>query len=321
MSINESVAPVYETLSGSSMGTTWSLKFRGDGADLLRLQHDIQATLDEIIVQMSTWDRASAISRLNQSEPGWYQVPSALFRVLTQALKLAEISCGAYDPTVGNLVNLWGFGPSGPIHTPPSAEAIRLSLACTGWQRTAFDTTHQAIWQPGGLQFDLSSIAKGYAVDEIGCVLDAAGINDYLVELGGELKAKGASPAGSPWALNIETPGLTEQIPITLSDSAVATSGDYRRYFMHRGRRMAHTIDARSGTPLAHTLASVTVLHAQCMLADGLATALLAMGPEEGIEFARHNKLAALFMTRHQTDFDVSWTEEFIAHVGVDTSA
>lgn len=316
MSSVESVVPMFESMTGFSMGTSWSLKFRGQVMDPARLRQDVQSALDEIVVQMSTWDPDSAISRLNQAETGWYQVPPALFHVLTQALELAEISQGAYDPTVGRLVNLWGFGPSGPIDTPPSAMAIRQALTHTGWQRTHLNPSYQAVWQPGGLHFDLSSIAKGYGVDEIARVLDEAGVSDYLAELGGELKAKGKGT----WALNIETPALDEQIPIVLTDSAVATSGDYRRFFMHQGRRMAHTLDARSGMPFTHPLASVTVLHPQCMMADGLATALLAMGPEKGIEHARHNKMAALFITRHQTDFSISWTDEFAARAGAQTA-
>lgn len=321
MSIHETVAPLYKSLSGSSMGTSWTVKLRDSGIDLARLNSDIQAALDEIVAQMSTWDPASAISRLNQSETGWYQVPSALFHVLSHALELAEASSGAYDPTVGQLVNLWGFGPSGPVDTPPPDHAIRLALTHTGWQRTALDHRYRAVWQPGGMHFDLSSIAKGFGADEVSRVLDAAGITDYLVELGGEVTARGAGPAGTHWALNIETPALAEQIPIVLKNISVATSGDYRRFFMYQGHRMAHTINARCGTPVAHPLASVTVLHPQCMMADGLATALLAMGPEKGFAHARHSKVAALFMTRHSTDFAVSWTDEFAALAGMNRTA
>ena len=310
--------PAYSMLAGASMGTTWSVKF--NGLETPRLRHDIQAALDEIVAQMSTWDPDSAISRLNQAEKGWYQLPSAFYSVLGQALKLAKATDGAYDPTVGALVNLWGFGSTGAVQLPPSPDAVNRALKRSGWHRTALNEEHRAVWQPGGMHFDLSSIAKGYGVDEIGRVLEEAGINDYLAEVGGELKARGRNPAGKAWALDIETPVQSEEvIPITLNNSAVATSGDYRRFFVHQRRRYAHTINPRSGTPLSDTLASVTVIHAQCMTADGLATALLALGLDKGRAYAQRHDIAALFMTRHEHDVAITWSDAFLQHAGANS--
>ncbi|WP_397476226.1 FAD:protein FMN transferase [Pusillimonas sp.] len=315
-------APAYASLAGASMGTTWTVKFNAQGVDLPRLKHGIPAALDEIVAQMSTWDDDSAISSLNRAEPGWYQLPAAFFKVLAQALKLAETTDGAYDPTVGALVDLWGFGSKGALDSPPPAAAVADALAHCGWRRTALDAEHCAVWQPGGMHFDLSSIAKGYGVDVIGRVLEEAGVTDYLAELGGELKAGGLNPARKPWALDIETPVPNpERVPIVLNNLAIATSGDYRRYFIHQGRRYAHTIDPRLGAPISGKLASVSVIHPHCMMADGLATALLALGSDKGMAYAQRHNIAALFMSRHEHDVAIAWSDEFAKCAGADTSS
>ncbi len=322
MHTTDAALRAYASLSGASMGTTWSARFLNPGLDPGRLQGRVQAALDAIVAQMSTWDPDSAISRLNRAEPGWYQLAPAFFQVLAQALELAAASEGAYDPTVGALVDLWGFGPSGPVSAPPPSAAIDAALARSGWKRTALNAEQRGVWQPGGLQFDLSSIAKGYGVDEMARVLADAGVRHCLVELGGELKALGLNPAGRPWEVDIESPGLgPDRLPVTLCNAAIATSGHYRRYFTHQSRRYAHTVDPRSGTPLTDDLVSVTVIHPQCMMADGLATALLSLGPEKGLLHARRNGLAALFMTRHGNDFAVEWTDPFADLAGANIAS
>lgn len=304
-------------LHGVSMGTTWSIHYLAPGQDTGRLQAAVQAALDKIVAQMSTWDPDSAISRLNRADTGWYQVAPEFFNVLTHALELAACTDGAYDPTLGALVDLWGFGPAGSVAQPPSAEAVQQALACGGWRRTALNTAHRGVWQPGGLQFDLSSIAKGYGVDEIARVLRDAGIKHFLAELGGELAACGRNPSGLPWRVVIEAPDASnEKIPVNLHNAAIATSGSYRRHFHHEGRRYAHTIDPRSGAPLPDDLLSVSVIHEQCMMADAMATALLSLGPKRGLEHARRHKLAALFMAQQDAGVAVEWTPEFAALAG-----
>lgn len=334
------------------MGTTWSVRFAHRQTDAGRLQHKIQAALDQVVAQMSTWDPDSAISRLNHAETGWYQLAPAFFQVLSCALGIAAASDGAYDPTTGALVNLWGFGAAGAVASPPSMESVHAARAQGGWRRTRLDAQHRAVWQPGGMQFDLSSIAKGYGVDEMARELDEAGVANYLVELGGELKARGVRPDGKAWALDIETPdhatqpvpgqplsgwSLAEQpsarqavtgrslpdqplpaghLPITLDNAAIATSGDYRRYFNYQGKRFSHTLDPRTGMPLDNKLASVSVIHPQCMMADGLSTALLCLGPEKGLQHAQQNKIAALFLTRHHEGIAATWTDEFVQLAG-----
>lgn len=319
--------PPYSVLGGDTMGTTWTVKLLDPEGKIPSpdLHASIQAVLEHITQQMSTWDASSTISRLNLAEAGWYQLPQNFFHVLSQALEISRATAGAYDPTVGRLVNLWGFGPAGSITVEPCDNDIAAALATAGWHRTALKPDHHAVWQPGGLHFDLSSIAKGYGVDQVAKVLDQYNVEHYLVEVGGELKARGHNARNTPWALAIEIPeharpdGMhlnitataASTLPISLTDCAIATSGDYRRYFEKEGRRYAHTLDPATGAPLAHNLVSVTVLHSECMLADALATALLSMGPQRGPDYARAQNIAALFMLSHPDDLALEWTGDF----------
>ena len=322
--------------NGKSMGTTWTVKAKitasngigtawpqGAQAGSPCQTHHISdlvwraltAALDTVIDQMSTWSQDSTISRLNRAAPGWYQIEPEFWRVLDAALNVARLTEGAYDPTLHELVNLWGFGPAGPRSTPPTPDDLRNALLRSGWQKIQLDPAHRGVWQPGGLQFDLSSIAKGFGVDEMARILDEHGCRHYLVELGGELKARGLAPDGHPWRITIDD----AQLPVNLSNLSIATSGDYRRYFEHNGRRYAHTLDARTGQPLQHALTSVTVIHPQCLMADAWATALLCLGPEHGPVMARKHALAALFLERHDSDFRVYTTDRFTQAAGLAT--
>jgi thiamine biosynthesis lipoprotein len=309
------------------MGTSWTVKLLYPNSKVSQavLMASIQEALTRITLQMSTWDAGSTISQLNLAQPGWYQLPAEFFHVLSHALDVARASSGAYDPTLGQLVDQWGFGPAGPITATPDEPSIASALANTGWRRTVLNPEHRAVWQPGGLHFDLSSIAKGYGVDQIAAVLDQHHVEHYLVEVGGELKARGRRTDDSPWTVAIEVPQHTERnagapqsktvaastLAISLNDYAIATSGDYRRHVDLDGRRYAHTLDPATGSPLVHKLVSVSVLHPQCMLADALATALLSMGPQRGPAYARRSAIPALFIHRHSSGLAVEWTAGF----------
>lgn len=317
----------YHALHGATMGTSWTVKFlkpNGNVAESV-LTAAISEVLARITQQMSTWDSGSTISQLNLAQPGWYQLPREFFHVLSHALDIAQATSGAYDPTLGKLTDLWGFGPAGPITAMPALSSIAKTLAEAGWRQVVLNPDHQAVWQPGGLHFDLSSIAKGYGVDQIAVVLDQYHIEHYLVEVGGELKARGRRLDGNPWTVAIEIPEHTEQntehprgqtvaastLPISLNDCSIATSGDYRRYVKLDDRRFAHTLDPATGLPLAHNLIGVSVLHPQCMLADALATALLSMGPQRGPAYARSNDIPALFIHQHARGLAMEWTAGF----------
>lgn len=291
--------PVRE-LHGRTMGTTWSVQFvPGSQQDVSEVGSIVAAELDRVDSEMSTWRGDTAISRYNRADAGsWHELPEAFAEVLAAAIEVARETGGAFDPTIGPLVNLWGFGPEGRRELRPDLDALAGVAAAVGWQRLQLDAEGRLL-QPGGVQLDFSAIAKGHAVDRIARRLDAAGIGSYLVEVGGELFARGRRPDGRFWRIAIESPRDAEAAPLAtleLDGRAVATSGDYRNHYEHEGRRYSHLIDPRHAQPVDHALVSVAVVHKSCMWADALATALLVLGPEQGLAHAEAHGLAVLLL-------------------------
>ncbi len=284
------------------MGTTWSLKFDNPvmvGLD--RVQTAVDAALARVVSQMSTWDADSAVCRFNRAMAGSRHLFEPEFvQVLDCALHWAEISGGAIDPTVGPLVALWGFGADAEGNrspTWPRASDLAAARARVGWQRLAFDRTRRTLTQPGALSLDFSGIAKGFAVDHVVEALQQCGIDNLLMEIGGELRGAGRRPGGMPW--QVQHDGAAGTLArIALVDQSIATSGD--RWHAHEvnGRRWSHTIDPRSGEPTRGTCASVTVMHRHCMQADALATVLTVLGPADGMAFAQRHRIAALWIDR-----------------------
>jgi thiamine biosynthesis lipoprotein len=292
---------------GQTMGTTWSVNaVLPDGADDRAIEAGIQAEVDRVVAQMSTYEAGSDLSRFNRAPAGtWQALPPEFYTVLRYAMSLAESSGGAYDPTVGPLVNLWGFGPDKRPRQAPDAGAIASAKARVGWSKIRLDDIGHRAYQPGGVYIDLSSVAKGFGVDQVARFLDRAGVASYLVEVGGELRAHGHKPDGSPWHVGIERPGAAagavdnpddvERI-VSLREKAIATSGDYRHFFESGGTFFSHHIDPRTGYPVAHRVASVSVIADTCMLADPLGTTLTVLGPDEGMAYAKAHGIAALFI-------------------------
>lgn len=310
-----------QRLHGESMGTTWSVAWAAPAhaPDAAALGAGIRAVLAQVVAQMSNWEAGSDLSRFNRAAPGtWQALPEDCFAVLQAALQVARDSGGAYDPSAAPLVDLWGFGPAPRRDTAPALAEIEQARARCGWQRIELDAQHRRARQPGGVRLDFCAIAKGFGVDAVSRYLDAQGVASHLVEVGGELRGHGVKPDGLPWWVELETPpaetsaGTTATL-VALHGLAVATSGDYRRYFDSGGRRYAHTLDPRTGYPASHALASVTVLHAQCMMADALSTALTVLGPEAGMVFARRHALAARFLVRRSGGFDERLSPAFAA--------
>ena len=292
------------TLSGATMGTTWSVKMVGlpEGSTLPQVQHDLQQLLESINYQMSTYRSDSEISAFNQAPArSWVPISPDFVKVLDQALTLAALTDGAFDPTVGPLVNVWGFGPDAMTLTVPDADRLQAARARVGYQRLQLDVQGGRLFQPGDAYLDLSSVAKGYAVDKLADYLVMRGVSRFLVEIGGELRASGVRPDGQPWRVAVERPlpGVREvETVIEMKDMAMATSGDYRNFFEAEGQRFSHIIDPRSGRPVAHSLASVTVLSRRCSTADAWATALTVLGSEAGMRIAEQQGLAVLFLDR-----------------------
>jgi len=295
-----------ERLDGRAMGTSWSVVLlRPPGAAAAGLKAGIESELDRIVAQMSTWRADSDIGRFNRAPAGtWQALPADFLAVLDYALAVAQATGGAYDPAAGRLVDLWGFGPRPPGAAPPAAvpdaAAVAAARAAGGWRRLGFDRAGARVRQPGGLRLDLSAVAKGHAVDCVARFLQAAGVESFLVEVGGELRGRGAKPDGQPWWVAVERPDgdAGTATVVALHDLAVATSGDYRRFFVAGGGRYSHTIDPRDGRPVRHALAAVSVLHPSCMCADALSTALTVLGPEAGMDWAVRHDIAALLVLR-----------------------
>nr|WP_312529119.1 FAD:protein FMN transferase [Comamonas sp.] len=292
------------SLQGATMGTTWSLRLANpDYAPLAPVQALVQHTLDAVIAQMSNWEVDSCVSRFNAADAGsWHALPPELAQVLDAALHWARACDGAYDPTVGALVSLWGFGPRANPQAPhsgqPPAQAdIDRALQVCGHQRLQWQPQQRRLLQPGGLQLDLSGIAKGYAVDWVAERLRASGWPHALLEIGGEIRAWGHKPGGQPWRVAVAGVAGDEPLVVPLGDGALASSGDHWHVFMHGGKRFSHSLDPRSGQPVAHALTSVTVYHRECMHADALATVLTVLGPEDGWQFALQHQIAAVFHT------------------------
>ena len=286
---------------GETMGATWSAKaVLPATTDLAALQAMVQRALDAVVREMSPWEPLSDLSRYNHAPAGsWVRLPEATLTVLRRAIEVAEASDGAFDPTLGALTDLWGFGPAPFSGAPPQAEAIAPLREAGGWRRLSLDG--ETLFQPGGLTLDLNGIAKGFGVDQAAAALDRAGVRSYLVEVGGELRGTGAKPDGQPWWVELERPPSAndaEKTVVALHDLSIATSGDYRRFFDHEGRRYAHTLDPATGAPVTHATVSVTVLAQDCMSADAWATALTVMPPDAALAFAAEHGLAALIVNR-----------------------
>lgn len=293
-----------QTLAGRTMGTTWTLKFDNPQMrPLATIQEAVAQALARVIDQMSTWETGSDINRYGRADAGSRHVLAPEFaQVLDCALHWAQASGGAIDPTVGPLIAWWGFGadahepPRWPLSDPQRA-ALDAVRARVGWHRVAFDRHTRTLQQPGGAALDLSGVAKGFAVDHVVAALRAIGIAHLLMEVGGELRGVGRRPDGAAWQVQVDT-GSAAPERVALTDLAIATSGDRWHTHAQGARTWSHTIDPRTGEPASGALASVSVLHAQCMHADALATALTVLGPLDGPSFADAHAVAALFVCR-----------------------
>lgn len=292
-------APVV-SCTGETMGTSWSARLVAPPEGIAL---KIQAELDRVVAEMSHWVPDSALSRFNRSEPGrWQPLPAGFARVLAAALEIAEKSDGAFDPAMGALVDLWGFGPPGPRTGLPGDREVAAARAISG--RAHIEQDDRRARRHGQAVLDFSGIAKGHGVDRVAETLRSMELHDFLIEVGGELRGEGIRPDGQPWWIDLEPVPGSRLAPLraALHGLSVATTGDYRRSFAHGGRDYAHTLDPRTGRPLDNGMASVTVLHASCMLADGWATALTVLGPA-GMTLAEREGLAAHMVMREATGF------------------
>jgi thiamine biosynthesis lipoprotein len=289
------------------MGTTWSaVLYAASSTCAPQVQRAIQDALDHVVAEMSPWLPHSALSRFNAAPAGtWHTLPANFFAVLNSALSVARMSDGAFDPTIGALVNAWGFGPDGECVPTPSVDKTASLLARSGWRSLQVDIKSRSVRQPGLLHIDLCGIAKGFGVDQAARALGHLGVRDFLIEVGGELRGDGVKPDGTPWWVAVEQPpadghgqATASDIIVALNGLSIATSGDFRRFIECGGRRYAHTINPRTGKPVENRIAAVTMLHECCMQADALATAMMVMGEPEAIAFATRHRIAARIVSR-----------------------
>lgn len=311
--------PSRAQLNGQTMGTTWSVVYRAEHAERAdALQQMLDRELLAINDALSTYIPDAEISRLNDRPGDVTTVVSDRFAtVLDAALAVSELTRGAYDVTVGPLIELWGFGASAFTGDVPAMAEVNATREQVGWEKLDWQPDTRTLMRPDGMRVDLSSVAKGYAVDRLSALLLAEGLENTLVEIGGELRARGQRPEGGAWRLAVESPEprLGRVIEaVSVSDASVATSGDYRNYFEIDGRRYSHLVDPRTGYPVDHQLVSVTVVATDCMQADALATALIVLGLEEAKALAEREGIAAYFVARGTQDLEVHYSAEFNAY-------
>jgi len=305
-------------ISGEAFGTTWHVRLprQAPGPPAREAAGAVQAVLAEVDRALSAWRADSELSRFNASGAGgWLPVSPATARVVARALAVHRASRGAFDPTVAPLVAAWGFGPAPARTRPPAEAAVRAARARLGAGAVSVREAPPALRKARpDVALDLSGLAKGFAVDMVTRRLEALGATRFLVEVGGELRARGAAPGGGPWPVGIErpVPGRREVgWTVGLADAALATSGLHRNRFFHEGRRHAHVLDPRTGRPVAHALASVSVVAREAVDADAWATALLVLGPEAGPELAEREGLAALFVAAGPDGLETRATPAF----------
>jgi thiamine biosynthesis lipoprotein len=299
-------------ISGSKMGTSYNITVVADQPAPADLEQRIEAALDFIDQSMSAYKTDSEISHFNAQPVAEPQMISPQFADVLDISKLIwEQSGGAFDPTVGPLVDLWGFGPVPTDDVVPSHPQIAQALEAIGYQHLSIDM--QVISKSAPIRLDLSAVAKGYAVDQVADLLEMLALPDYLVEIGGEMRLGGSNPQGQPWRIAVEMPAIIPQVQRVISahDVAIATSGDYRNYFEQDGVRYSHTIDPRTGKPVRHGLASVTVVGETCAEADAWATALMVLGEEQGMVLADKLGLAIYMLVKDGEEFKALSSEAF----------
>lgn len=301
-------------ISGPTMGTSYHISWIGSDPSVRQVvQQDVDQRLLAINRSMSTYDPDSELSMLNRGqlpadEQGWIPLSADLTEVLALALQVWHDSAGAFDVTIGPLVNLWGFGPQARPEHIPDPVRIEQILSAVGSDAIVLDADNERLQLQKPVYIDLSAIAKGWAVDEVAAILERHGILNYMVEIGGEIRTGGSKPEGDPWRIAIERPPLQNDgrevaLVITPGNIGLATSGNYRNYFEEDGVRYSHTIDPVSGYPVQHNLASVSVLHESTALADAWATAFSVLGAERSLSLAEEHGLAVLLLTKDASGF------------------
>lgn len=314
------------TLTGQTMGTTYAIKYLTNSSKKLpapeHMKQQIETLLQEVNRQMSTYMPESEISQFNQlnKKPMSMVISDDFAKVVEEAIRLNKVTHGALDVTVGPLVNMWGFGPDKTVQKRPTAEQIEQARDIVGVDKLSLkkgtNNSSQLSKTKEGLYLDLSSIAKGFGVDKVAEHLEQEGVNNYLVEIGGELRAKGKNAVQQVWRVGIEQPEFTQtqhaQIVIPLNNLSMATSGNYRNFHTdEQGQRLSHIINPETFEPIKHQLASITVIHPSAMTADGFSTGLFVLGEEKALETAEKEGLAVFLIIKTPQGFITKMSSVF----------
>ena len=309
--------PVHVEFSGATMGTSYLIKISALSRETSQnaIEQQTFAVLDQVDHLMSTYKADSDISRFNRSE---IDQPVQFNRQTLDLVRLSksiyERSNGSFDITVAPVVRLWGFGPEIKEDTLPSTADINRALDTVGFNKIQVSEYPPTLTKIDKVEIDLSAIAKGYGVDQVAELFAREGIENYLIEVGGEIRVKGTNKEGQLWRIGIETPSLVRtgaRQAVAIHNLSIATSGDYRNFFEIAGKRYSHTINPVTGRPVDHGLASVTVVMPSCAEADAYATALSVLGPDEGYRLAEEMNLSAYFLVRDGEDYQEIITTGF----------
>ena len=281
-------------------------------------QESLYAEIEQATVAVNQWMSNylpnSEISRLNRAPINqWLPLSKETYSVIATSQLISEKTAGSFDITVSPLVNLWGFGPDKHEQLPTTAE-IDHAREQVGWQQIQLNANTLSLLKKAPVTLDLSAIAKGFGVDYLCALLDRYDIDNYLVEIGGEIRVKGHNASHQPWRIGIETPTLTRsgvQQAVAITNKAIATSGDYRNYYEKDGVRYSHTIDPTTGRPVEHTVVSVTVIGDSATQADAWATAFNVMGPDKAMELAERYHLALYLLTYEQSQYQSRYSSTF----------
>ncbi|MBA8780924.1 FAD:protein FMN transferase [Aeromonas caviae] len=316
-------APTQTRIQGSTMGTYYAVTLSdpfpgGQGA----LQQEVETLLARLNQEISTYDPASLISRFNQGTGQPPQViPATMAKIVQQGMDAGRLTLGALDVTVGPLVNLWGFGPDKRPTQRPGAEQIAQARARVGIDKLSLTPQgdHFLLGKAiPGLYLDLSTLGEGAASDEIAGLLEQRGVHNYLVEVAGAVRSKGRNAKGNPWRVAIvepsDRPGAIEDV-VTPNGMAVSTAGSYRNYYELDGKRYSHIIDPATGEPVTHRLVSASVITPTALEADALDTALMVMGPERAMAFAKEHRLAVYLIEKTDQGFVARHTPEFAPYL------
>jgi len=307
---------------GEAMGTSWHATLAASSdPDVELIKLNIEVLLAEINREMSTYDPQSSLSLFNsESSTEWSALPESVIELIRSAGRISKDTEGAYDVTLGTVVDLWGFGADFQPGQEPDMDSVFEEMNNVGHQLIAVSKDQQQVRKlVPGLKIDLSSIAKGHAVDRVGALLEDSGIERYVFELGGEIRTRGKSADDKPWTIALESADATTDVSdyrsIAVENAHIATSGDYRNYREVAGKRVSHLIDGRSGYPVDHKMASVTVLHGTTEQADAWATAFMVLGPDETLKRAEKAGLAVSLTLRDGDTFVTRNSNAFTAYL------